>query len=70
MKYKVDISETLKATIDIEADNENEAIGIAKQMYKNCDIVLSADNFEDVKFYVTEENDDNWKRHYKMRINI
>lgn len=59
MKYKVDISETLKATIDIEADNENEAIGMAMQMYNNCDIVLSADNFEDVKFNIMEENDDN-----------
>ena len=70
MKFKVDISETLKATIDIEADNENEAIGMAKQMYNNCDIVLSADNFEEVKFNIMEENDDNWKRYYKMRINI
>ena len=59
MKFKVDISETLKATIDIEADNENEAIGMAKQMYNNSDIVLSADNFEDVKFNIMQENDDN-----------
>ena len=59
MKYKVDISKTLKATIDIEADNENEAIGMAMQMYNNCDIVLSADNFEEVKFNIMEENDDN-----------
>ncbi|MBQ4528309.1 MAG: DpnD/PcfM family protein [Clostridia bacterium] len=59
MKFKVDISEILKATIDIEADNENEAIGMAKQMYNNSDIVLSADNFEDVKFTIMEENDDN-----------
>ena len=59
MKFKVDISETLKATIDIEADNENEAIDMAKQMYNNSDIVLSADNFEDVKFTIMEENDDN-----------
>ena len=59
MKYRVDISEILKATIYIEANNECEAICMAKQMYNNCDIVLSADNFEDVKFYITEENDDN-----------
>ena len=59
MKFKVDISETLKATIDIEADNENEAIGMAKQMYNNSDIVLSADNFEDVNFTIMEENNDN-----------
>ena len=59
MKYKVDISKTLKATIDIEADNENEAIGMAMQMYNNCDIVLSADNFEEVRFNIMEENDDN-----------
>ena len=59
MIYRVNISEILTATIRIEADNESEAMGMAKQMYKNCDIVLSADNFEDVKFYVAEENDDN-----------
>ena len=34
-------------------------MGIAKQMYNNCDIILSADNFEDVNFTITEENNDN-----------
>ena len=55
MKYKVDISEILKATIYIEANNESEAMRIAKQMYNNCDIVLTADNFEDVNFNIMEE---------------
>ena len=59
MKYKVEISEMLKAIINIEADNENEAIGMAKQMYNNSDIILTADNFENVNFTVMEENDDN-----------
>ena len=59
MKYRVDISEILKATVYIEANNESEAMGIAKQMYNNCDIILSADNFEDVNFTITEENNDN-----------
>ena len=59
MIYRVNISEILTATIRIEADNESEAMGMAKQMYKNCDIFLSADNFEEVKFNIMEENDDN-----------
>ena len=59
MIYRVNISEILTATIRIEADNESEAMGMAKQMYKNSNIVLSADNFEDVKFTIMEENDDN-----------
>ena len=59
MKYKVDISEILKATICIEANNEGEALGIAKQMYNNCDIILIADNFENVNFTIMEENNDN-----------
>ena len=59
MIYRVNISEILTATICIVADNESEAMGMAKQMYNNSDIVLSADNFEDVNFTIMEENDDN-----------
>lgn len=59
MKYRVDISEILKATIHIEANNECEAMGIAKQTYNNCDIILTADNFEDVNFTIMEEKNDN-----------
>lgn len=56
MKYTVNISETLEQDVIIEAINESEAIGKAKQMYYNCEVILSADNFEKVYFNIKEKN--------------
>ena len=53
MKYIIDIIETLKKSVDIEADNEYEAEGKAARMYNNQEIILTADDFDDVQF---EEN--------------
>ena len=52
MKYIVSVSEVLRTEIAIEANSEQEAIGQAKQMYHNCSIVLTADDFEDVSFSI------------------
>ena len=53
MKYIIDIIETLKKSIDIEANNECEAKGKIESMYHNGQIILTADDFSDVNF---EEN--------------
>ena len=60
MTYKINISETLQADVIIEASNEAEAIEKAEEMYHNCDVLLTADDFSDVRFKVKEKiNDDN-----------
>lgn len=45
MKYEVRISEELARTIEVEAENENEAYDKAHDMYRNCEVVLDSNDF-------------------------
>lgn len=45
--FKFEITETLQKTINIEAENENDAYKIISDMYKNGDIILDSDDFID-----------------------
>lgn len=45
MKYKVRVSEELARTIEVEAENEDEAYHKAYEMYCNSEIVLDADDY-------------------------
>ena len=54
-KYKVEITEYLQRTIEIDADNENDAIAKVSNMYHNEEIVLSADDFTDKEIKVLED---------------
>ena len=50
MKYYVTITEILEKTIEIEAENENNAIDIAKDKYNKEEIILTADDLVDTDF--------------------
>jgi hypothetical protein len=50
LKYSVEIKETLSRRIEIEAATRNEAQEIAKQLYREEKIVLTADDFTEVNF--------------------
>ena len=50
MKYNVTIIELLKKTIEIEAENETNAIDIAKDKYNKEEIILTADDLVDTDF--------------------
>lgn len=54
-KYKVEITGYLQKTIEVEAASESEAISLAKDMYNNEEVVLSADDFTDKEFNVIED---------------
>ena len=45
MKYKVEIEEVLRRVIEVEAYSESDAEMKALELYRNCDIVLDADDF-------------------------
>lgn len=45
-KYLVQVTEVLQRTISVDAKNEEEAIKIINQAYKNCDIVLDSNDFQ------------------------
>lgn len=54
MKYNVTITETLKKTVEVEADSYDEAVQSVTDEWKNGDHILDADNFVDVDFDVEE----------------
>ena len=54
MKFKIKITETLKAEVVIDALDKYEALEKAEQMYDNCEILLMSDDFDDVSFAIEE----------------
>ena len=50
MKYNVTIIELLEKTIEIEAENETNAIDIAKDKYNKEEVILTADNLKYTDF--------------------
>ncbi len=55
MKYKVEITEYLQKTIEVEADNEDDALEKVESAYYNEEIVLSADDFTGKEMKVLKE---------------
>ena len=53
-KYKVIISETLLKTVEVNAESEDEAREHVQEQYDNCDIILSADDFDSMNMSVEE----------------
>ena len=45
MKYIIEITETLQRQIEVEAQNESEAIKLIKEKYKKEEIILSEQDF-------------------------
>ena len=50
--YMIEINENLSRFIDIEADDEESALKIARKKYKNEEIVLDSDDYVDTTFTV------------------
>ena len=46
MKYTVNVSEVLSTKVVIDADSRSKALLRAREMYKDCEILLTADEFE------------------------
>ena len=49
-EFEVEITEILNKKIKLKAKDQHEACKIAKMAYENCEIVLGADDFTEVKF--------------------
>ena len=48
-KYDVEITETLSRVLEIEAENENDAISKVKEMYRKEKIVLDYNDYIDTE---------------------
>ena len=53
-QYIVYISETLARAVEVEAENEDDALEQVQELYDNGDIVLSADDFNGTDMSVEE----------------
>lgn len=54
MKYNITITEILEKTIEIEAENETNAIDIARDKYNKEEVILTADNLKYTDFGIYE----------------
>ena len=52
MKYKIEITETLQKTIEIEANSEEEALSIIKAKYVNEQIRLEVCDYMDTEISI------------------
>ena len=55
MKYQVKITEYLSKIIEVEADDEVDAILLVEEMYCGEEIVLDAMDFDDVEFEIYKD---------------
>ena len=49
--YQVTITETLKMTVEIEAENRLEAEQMVSDNWRNSEYLLDADHFQGVEFH-------------------
>ena len=49
-KFKIEITETLQKTIEVESNNKEEAVHKVMKMYKNEEVILNYNDFIDVDF--------------------
>lgn len=49
-RFKVTITETLKRTVEVEADDQQEAEQMVSDGWHNSKYILDAENFVDVAF--------------------
>ncbi len=51
-KYRIKVKEVLSRIVEVEADNEEEAVEMVKEMYRNCYIVLDASDYNETEIDV------------------
>lgn len=44
-KYRIEVREVLSRIMEAEADNEEEAVELVKEMYRSSNIVLDASDY-------------------------
>ena len=51
-KYRIEVTEVLSRIVEIEAENEDDAVEIVRQMYRNCDLVLDTSDYVETEISV------------------
>ena len=53
-KFKVNITETLSRTIEVEAESKSDAKDMVRAIYDNEDLVLDYSDFEEVEIKIVD----------------
>ena len=51
-KYRIEVTEVLSRIVEMEAETEDDAVEMVRQMYRNCDIILGASDYVETEFSV------------------
>jgi hypothetical protein len=63
--FDVEIKETLRMTVRVDADNAEQAEAIVRAEYDNCDYILDAEHFDGVEFNTRKVNARNKSDRYR-----
>ena len=55
MKYRIEVTEVLSRIVETEAENEDDAVEMVRQMYRNCGLVLDASDYVETEISVKSE---------------
>lgn len=55
MKYKVRIIETLSRVVEVEAEDEIDALNTVEDMYCDGGVVLDSEDFDFVDYVINED---------------
>ena len=55
--FKVVITETSSKAIEVQANNKQEALEIAEEMYVNCEVVLDWNDLDETDYTIIEEKE-------------
>ena len=53
-KYSIEVLEVLSRIVEVEASDEEDAIGRVRQMYRKCEIVLDDSDYKLTEFSVKD----------------
>jgi hypothetical protein len=65
--YDVEIKETLRMTVEIKAENAEQAKATVQEAYNNQDYILDAEHFAGVDFCIVGKDIDTRRRNHKHR---
>jgi hypothetical protein len=55
MKYKVRIIETLSRVVEVEADDEMDALNKVEDMYCDSEVILDSEDFDFVDYEIEKD---------------
>ena len=51
-KYRIEVIEVLSRIVETEAENEDDAVEMVRQMYRNCELVFDASDYVETEISV------------------